>query len=253
MTSIGSYAFRDCSGLTSVTIGNSVASIGSYAFQGCDKLVEVINKSGLNITKGSSNNGNIADYALNVKKDGISDIVNKDDYLFYTIEGTHYLVGYVGNDIILTLPESYNGKSYEINRYAFRGCSGLTSVTIGNSVTSIGDYAFWDCSGLTSVTIPDSVTSIGYWAFSGCSGLTSVTIGNSVTSIGDYAFRYCSGLTSVTIPDSVTSIGSSAFSDCAGLASIKFQGTMAQWYAIEGVFWIDVHCTVYCTDGNITI
>ena len=67
-------------------------------------------------------------------------------------------------------------------------------------------------SGLTSVTIPDSVTSIGNSAFYGCSGLTSVTIPDSVTSIGDSAFYGCSGLTSVTIPDSVTSIGNSAFS-----------------------------------------
>ena len=67
----------------------------------------------------------------------------------------------------------------------------MTSVTIPNSVTSIGDEAFSYCSGLTSVTIPNSVTSIGKWAFSGCSGLTSVTIGNSVTWIGDEAFWGC--------------------------------------------------------------
>ncbi len=70
----------------------------------------------------------------------------------------------------------------------FHDCTGLTSVTIPNSVTSIGDGAFSDCSGLTSVTIPDSVTSIGDYAFSSCTGLTSVTIPDSVTSIGDGAF-----------------------------------------------------------------
>ena len=70
----------------------------------------------------------------------------------------------------------------------FSGCSGLTSVTIPNSVTSIGNYAFASCEGLTSVTIPNSVTSIEWDAFKGCSGLTSVTIPNSVTSIGHNAF-----------------------------------------------------------------
>jgi len=70
----------------------------------------------------------------------------------------------------------------------FQNCYGLTSVTIGNSVTSIGDYAFYGCSGLTSITIPNSVTSIGKYAFYYCSGLTSVTIPNSVTSIGNGAF-----------------------------------------------------------------
>ena len=81
-----------------------------------------------------------------------------------------------------------------IGEAAFRGCSGLTSVEIPNSVTSIGESAFRECSGLTSVEIPNSVTSIGPYAFSNCSGLTSVEIPNSVTSIGYEAFRYCSGL-----------------------------------------------------------
>jgi len=90
---------------------------------------------------------------------------------------------------------------------AFKGCSNLTFVTIPNSLTYIGVNAFFDCSGLTSVTIPNSVTTISDYAFANCSGLTSVTIPNSVTSIGDCAFHSCSGLTSVTIPNSVTSIG----------------------------------------------
>ena len=82
-------------------------------------------------------------------------------------------------------------------KYKYSGCSNLTSVTIPNSVTSIGNSAFAFCSNLTSVTIPNSVTSIGGYAFQRCSSLTSVTIPNSVTSIGDYAFSGCSSLTSI--------------------------------------------------------
>ena len=81
-------------------------------------------------------------------------------------------------------------------------------------------WAFAGCTGLTSVTIPNSVTCIRISAFSGCSGLTSVTIPNSVTRIGDYAFYGCSGLTSVTIPNSVTSIGKWAFAGCRNLKEI---------------------------------
>ena len=102
----------------------------------------------------------------------------------------------------------------------FSNCSRLTSITIPNSVTSIGDYAFINCSSMTSVTIPNSVNSIGNWVFRDCKSLTSVTIPNSVTSIGEYAFSFCSGLTSVTIPNSVTSIGEYAFSSCSGLTSV---------------------------------
>ena len=91
-------------------------------------------------------------------------------------------------------PAGYH-KSIEYN--TFHGCSGLTSVTIPNSVTRIESYAFSSCSGLTSITIPNSVTSIGEYAFSNCSGLTSITIPNSVTSIGEKAFAKCSYLENV--------------------------------------------------------
>ena len=118
----------------------------------------------------------------------------------------------------------YDNKRYTSNDnlddYAFAGCSGLTSLTLPSSVTSIGYQTFSGCSGLTSLTIPSCVTSIGDWAFYGCSGLTSLTIPSSVTSIGGYAFYGCSGLTSMTIPSSVTEIGGCAFYGCSGLTSI---------------------------------
>ena len=134
----------------------------------------------------------------------------------------------------------YNGGVYTSNDKlgyaAFSDCSGLTSLTIPSSVTSIGEYAFDGCSGLTSLTIPSSVTSIGKWAFYGCSGLTSLTIPSNVTSIGEYAFLGCSGLTSFTIPSSVTSIGYCAFLGCSGLTSFTIPSSVTSigGYAFGG-------------------
>ena len=122
-------------------------------------------------------------------------------------------------------------------------CPGAkTSVTIPNSITSIGDSAFYGCSGLTTlnfnaincqdfrsnpfgtslttVNIGDSVQRVPAYFVRGCRGLTSVSIPNSVTSIGSSAFRNCSSLTSITIPTGVTSIGGSAFYGCSGLTSV---------------------------------
>jgi hypothetical protein len=101
----------------------------------------------------------------------------------------------------------------------FAACTALTSVTLSEGVTSIGDTAFFGCTKLASVIIPDSVTSIGEQAFALCSGLASITIPASVTSIGQQAFSH-SGLTSVIIPEGVTSIDRHAFSECAGLTSV---------------------------------
>ena len=212
-------------------------------------------------------------------------------------EYTHYIIvsGAITSDTISAIKTALkNNSSVKVNldlsgttglnklpSYAFSECSNLTSVTIGDSVTSIGNYAFYycrnltsvtipdyiteiasgtfyGCSSLTSVTIPDSVTSIGNYAFYCCRNLTSVTIPNSVISIGERAFSYCSSLTSMTIPDSVTSIGDYAFCNCLNLTSVTIPDSVTSIddYAFNNCssltnFNVSENNKNYSTDGKI--
>ena len=131
----------------------------------------------------------------------------------------------------------FDGEVTTIGDYAFRDCSSLTSVTIGDSLTTIGEGAFYCCSSLTSIIIPDSVTTIGVGAFGLCESLTSITIPDSVTTIGVEAFCYCSSLTSVTIPDSVTTIGERAFLVCSSLREFngKYASEDGKCLIIDGI------------------
>ncbi len=212
ITSIGDYAFANCSGMASLTIGSNVTSIAEGAFARCSGLA-TINYNATNCTTmGSSDspafiNSN-ADATINIG----SNVTAIPEYAF---------IGILGNGT-LVVPNPVTS----IGQCAFKNCVGYTSLTIWNSVTSIGESSFENCSGLTSVTIPSSVTRVGNRAFYNCSGLTSVTIGSGVTNIGESSFENCSGLTSVTIPSSVTSIGTSVFSGCSGLTSITIPNSV---------------------------
>ncbi len=139
-----------------------------------------------------------------------------------------------------------------IGELAFYNCTSLTSITIPDSVTTIGEGAFYNCTSLTSVTIGNSVTTIGDFAFEECESLTSVIIGDGVTSIGRYAFVYCESLTSVTIGDSVTTIGDSAFAYCISLTSITIPDsvtTIGEW----AFYNCDSLTSITIPDGVTTI
>ena len=101
---------------------------------------------------------------------------------------------------------------------------------------------------ITSITIPDSITSIGPHAFVNCFSLKSITIPDSVTSIGDYAFLNCKSLTSITIPNSVTSIGINICHGCHSLL-VDYKGTSEQFKKIKGCEEAFGSLPIKCSDG----
>ena len=229
VTSIGQYAFRYCSDLTSVSIPSSVKSIGFNAFQYCTKLASVSLPSGVT---------SIGDNAF----DGCSVLTSIDIPNGVKTIGESAFQN-CSSLTSINIPNSVTS----LGNYAFAS-SGLTSVIIPTSIKSLGDHVFYNCSGLASVSIPSSVTSIGTEAFSICTKLASVSIPSSVTSIGNGAFRqtgltsidipssvmsieekafyYCTDLTSVNISEGVKSIGSSAFEFCEGLTSVSIPSSV---------------------------
>jgi len=252
VTNIGARAFYNCSGITSIRIPESVTGIGEEAFTGCHRLAEVINKSSLNIIKGSSTYGDVARYAFSIHSGG-SKVVNEYDYLFYTYEGVNYLIGYVGDETVLVLPDGYKGELYRIYEGAFSGLSNITHVLIPACVTEIGYGAFYGCDSLVGIEIPfvgasysatgamshlgymfgytvSSYLVNGYHCYDSSTGyyytyniptaLKTVYVSYGAKSISDVAFRNCDRLLYVGLPESVERIGAAAFSGCDSLEDL---------------------------------
>ena len=191
VTSIGEDTFRGCSGLTSVSIPESVTSIGDGAFSGCSGLTSVSIPESVTSIGEFAFSGCSGLTSVSIPES----VTSIGDGAFYQCSGLTSVMVESGNLVY----DSRNGCNAIIETSSNTLIAGCSSTTIPNSVTSIGERAFSGCRRLTSVTIPESVTSIGDWAFAYCSDLTSITIPNSVTSIGYYAFYNCCGLTSVSV------------------------------------------------------
>ncbi len=241
ITSIGSYAF-DTTSLVSITIPSGVSSIGSYAFRYCYKLYEVVNNSSLSIKTGETQNGYIGYYAVLIHK-GNSKVVNQNDFLFITDKGQNYLLGYVGLETEITLPENFNGQEYSIYQYAFNGCSPLTKITLTDGVNAIGEKAFEKCSdGIFN--IKDGVKYLGtatnpYYAVIGYveKTLTTCALEESAKVIADKAFYGCASLSTATVPSGLKHFGYSAFDNCGTLTynvkdGVKYLGDATNNYLV---------------------
>ncbi len=255
VTSIGAYAFSNCTQLTELTIPNSVANIVSFAFYKCTGLSEITIPDGVT---------SIGDRSFRDCTGLVSVTIGS---------GIRELTGFWGCSGIqeITIPNTVTS----IGDNAFHGCTGLSEITIPNSVTIILDAAFYNCTGLVEIAIPDSVIDIGHEVFSGCMGLQNVALGNGIEHFGSnvllntawwdaqndgvvyldyilvgvkgtcgqivriksgtkviaaYAFYLNKQITKVTIPDGVSDIGASAFYGCTALTSVSIGNGITSIY-----------------------
>lgn len=241
---IGTNAFKDAYGLLSVTLSHSVTTIGDSAFSSCFKLFEVVNKSSLEIVKGSSDYGGVASKASSVETDGDSRIKFVEDYAFCEYK----LYGYYGTATELMLPESYKGEEYSITRYAFYENNKITSVNTGGA-KAIYYLAFYDCQNLENVVVGECLKTIITEAFHNCEKLefnsfgdakylgslnnpyhiliktdskniTNFTINQNCKAIANEAFANCEKVCELKLPDSVEVLGEDAFSRCYNLMRV---------------------------------
>lgn len=285
VTSLSDGAFSNCNKMTSVIIPDSVKEIGVYAFSACTNLVKIsIPNSITRISQGFLS-----------ASTSVDNVIIPNSVTSIGQHAFHYCKGLTSITIPenVTTIENYafqycsSLKNVEIlghitsmGLYAFLECSQLTNLSIANGIssmgthaflncvnlktvnildgeTNLGNYAFYNCNSLTSVNIAKGKTTIGEYSFLNCNNLTDINLSNETTVLNRYAFCNCKSITNITIPNSVKNIKECVFYNCDALNSITFNGTKAQWNAIEkSSNWknqVTSSCVIHCTDGDMPI
>ncbi|MBR2588691.1 MAG: leucine-rich repeat protein [Bacilli bacterium] len=209
--SLGNYAFKGATGVTSLYIPKSlIGDCGTVPFSGCSNITSVTFEDGITRIPGS----------ILWECTGITEI---------------------------TIPNSVT----EIGGLAFADCSSLKKVNFGTGIKKIGNYSFENCKSLTSLYIPKSLTeNCGTVPFSGCSNITSVTFEDGITRIPSDLLWKCTGITKITIPNSVTEIGGLAFADCTSLKKITILDNVTKM-ASSAFERHNDDLTIYCYEGSV--
>lgn len=193
-------AFYGLTGVTEVTIPESVVNFGCYSFAGCSNLATV---------NYNATNCQYIQYAQ-----------------YKVFSGCNALSTVNIGENVTIIPNTL-----------FQNCTGLTTINFSNSLTQISQYAFGGCTSLTSIEIPNSATIIESNAFNGCTGLTSVKLSEALTWINNMVFRGCTGLTTFNVPSSVTSFSSTALYGCTGLTEITVAEDNTAFCSVDGVIY----------------
>ncbi|MBE6284833.1 MAG: leucine-rich repeat domain-containing protein [Bacteroidales bacterium] len=221
MKSIENSAFYGCVALDSITIPGNVESIGEYAFYQCSNLSSITIHDGVK-SIGTNAFAGTRFYNTAERENGVLYIDN------YLIHADKY-----------SLPSDYKVRdnTYAIADYGFSKCNNLASISLPESLKSIGNNAFWECKALVSVDIPASIEYIGKSAFKSCSYLLTVNLPTEsrLETISESTFEYCNRLDSINLPNGLTSIGKNAFSKCYAITSLKLPDSVTDIgsYAFE--------------------
>lgn len=218
---IRNNAFLGCARLTHITIPENVELIEEKAFYGCMNLVEVCNCSATNFSFELDCYGYFGVSVLNIytPDSGSSKLTDSNGYTFYQDKYNCYLVGYPPHQSKLVLPQAYNGMPYTIHNDLFYFDSEIKQVILPDWLKSIGQGVF-ALTGITSITLPDSVEVIERYAFYNCIELIDVQFGEHIKNIGSYAFSSCFKLDNIVLPDSFEDLADRAFEDCFNLKNI---------------------------------
>jgi len=236
VTTIGEYAFENCTLLESVAISDSVEKIGKYAFSGCSALKRISLPDSI---------AQIGDHAF--RASGL-EAVKIPEGVTLLGEG---MFASCPNLQTVELPSTLQ----TIREIAFIG-SGLNKIILPENLKYIGHECFYECTNLEEIKIPDSVTILDYSVFEGCSSLKKVTLSKGLKRIGQTMFAMCHNLTEITIPDSITYIEEGAFFQCKKLKDVYYTGSQKKWgklqtnAAVDFITWVAA-ATIHCTDGDI--